>query len=170
MMRRVLKLASCLLLLACFLCSCGNHAEFSGGEALSVEETQALIASWKTESSAERIEEGIYYFVTGSGAVYHSNASCAHLKNSKNVQSGTLAQAQTAGKDRLCATCAKGMGIGSELSDADGDRACYYTVGGAVWHYDPSCASLSQSENVQGGTVEQAMLAGKTRPCARCGD
>ncbi len=152
------------------LLSCRNHTEFSGGKPLSEAQTKALLSAQPKESEAEVVpqEEGAYYFVEGSGTVYHSEASCTHLKKSQNIKIGTLAQALAAGKVKLCATCAKKQSV--ELDDGETDRTCYYTAGGTVWHYDRSCGALARSGNVLSGTVDGALLDGKTRPCSRCGD
>jgi hypothetical protein len=172
MRRKLLLVIVASGLCALALSSCRVRAEFSGGETLSSEETQALLTSLQEKPSEElpQVQEKVYYFVTGSGVVYHSDASCGHLKNSKSVQSGTLAEARGAGKEKLCATCAKRDESVQAESPCDGDRSCYYTPGGTVWHYDRSCSALSHSENVQEGTVNEAMLQGKSRPCARCGE
>lgn len=42
------------------------------------------------------------YYWTQSGTVYHMYADCSHLKNSTNVQSGSIDQSN---KDRCCKTC-----------------------------------------------------------------
>ena len=53
--------------------------------------------------------DGTVYWTKG-GSVYHSHEDCSHLRKSKNVLSGTVEEANTAGKPRLCATCAKADG------------------------------------------------------------
>lgn len=50
--------------------------------------------------------DGTVYW-TKSGSVYHSHEDCSHLRNSKSVLSGTVEEAEAAGKPRLCSTCAK---------------------------------------------------------------
>lgn len=42
------------------------------------------------------------YYWTQSGTVYHMYADCSHLKNSTNVQSGSIDQSN---KERCCKTC-----------------------------------------------------------------
>ena len=170
-MTRCLRSALLLLLACvCLLCSCRSRAEFSAGQKLSGEEAQEALASMGETAAEDNAEEKLYYFVMGSGTVYHSLQTCSHLKNSKNVQCGTLSQVIAAGKERLCATCARNEKEAQASDETDAARVCYYTVGGSVWHYDSACASLAHSENVRSGTVEQAMQEGKTRACARCGD
>jgi len=60
--------------------------------------------------SAESVESEITksettYYWTDDGKVYHRSRSCSSLKKSKNVHSGTLSQAQSAGKNRSCTKC-----------------------------------------------------------------
>ena len=47
----------------------------------------------------------VYY--TPKGEVYHLKRDCSYIKNSKEVLSGTLEAAQTAGKLRACSRCGK---------------------------------------------------------------
>ncbi len=46
---------------------------------------------------------------------------------------------------------------------------CYYIPTGSVWHGDPDCHHIAGKPHVVSATVEQALGAGKTRPCALCG-
>ncbi len=45
----------------------------------------------------------------------------------------------------------------------------YWVKSGEVWHTKSTCSSLSRSKSILSGTVQEAMLAGKTRVCKRCG-
>ena len=164
----VAMLTSCVL----FLGACRNRAEFSGGKTLSDVQMQEMLVSLQEGTDVAQEQGARYYFVQGSGAVYHSDAACGHLKNSKNVQVGSLAEVLAAGKERLCEACAQ-KEVDIQLpSDAQGEdtRGCYYTPGGTVWHFDAACPSLSHSENVREGTVAEAKLDGKSRACSRCGN
>ena len=40
------------------------------------------------------------------GSVYHSDENCYHIRGKANVESGTVAAATEAGKERLCSACA----------------------------------------------------------------
>ena len=153
------------------LISCRNRTEFSGGNPLSEEQAKELLATEPKKPETPPVlceEEQTYYFVEGNGSVYHSEPSCTYLKKSQNVKSGTLAQVLAAGKVKLCGTCAKKQT--SVLDESVTERTCYYTAGGTVWHYDRSCGALARSSDVRSGTVDSAMLDGKTRPCTRCCD
>ena len=186
MKTKLLVLAAMAGMCAFGMLSCRTRSEFSAGRSLSPAEAQAVLSaaqekeeeksdlSEKTE--AKDAQEAVFYYVKGSGTVYHSVASCGYLKNSQNVCSGSLSQVKTEGKTRLCSACQKAQDEGQPMPEETGEsaseeeRICYYTAGGKVWHYDRGCASLANSENVQSGTETQAALDGKTRPCARCGD
>ena len=169
--KNLLLLAAMAGICAIGLVSCRSRAEFSGGKSLSPAETKELLSEEPKEPvTSEQIlpQEKAYYFVEGSGAVYHSDAACTYLKKSQDIKNGTLAQALAAGKERLCAACAKKQP--SAPGEEQADSVCYYTAGGSVWHYDRSCGALARSADVLSGTVNAAMLDGKTRPCSRCGD
>ena len=60
-----------------------------------------------TQSDAN-IGETVYW--TESGGVWHLYRDCGHLKNSQNVLSGTVEEAEEAGKDHVCSTCNKKAG------------------------------------------------------------
>jgi len=48
----------------------------------------------------------VYWVPTGH--VYHVDKGCPALSRSKNIQSGTPAQAKAHGKSRLCEVCGNG--------------------------------------------------------------
>jgi len=173
MIGKLSTFVAALLICVLALLSCRADDGFSGGTELSAAEIQAMLDSAQEQTSASASiahKDNIYYFVAGSGAVYHSIASCPYLKNSQNVQEGTLSQAFSAGKERLCSVCEKKGSGAQPLESAEGERACYYSAGGTVWHYEKSCSALAHSGTLQYGTVKQALLDGKSRPCIRCGE
>ena len=49
------------------------------------------------------------------------------------------------------------------------DGAVYWVKGGEVWHVKKTCSSLSRSKTILSGSVDDAIAAGKTRVCKRCG-
>ena len=57
----------------------------------------------------------------------------------------------------------------SDAADETQDSV-YWVKNGEVWHIRETCPSLSRSKNIQAGTVEQAVSAGKSRVCKRCGE
>lgn len=72
-------------------------------------ETQSN-ASTDTDSTGfdENVGDEVYW--TESGGVWHLYRDCGHLKNSQNVLSGTVADAEEAGKDHVCSSCNKKAG------------------------------------------------------------
>jgi len=54
--------------------------------------------------STPATEATVYWLPKGS--VYHTDSTCYHIKEKPNVQSGTVATAEEAGKKRLCSACA----------------------------------------------------------------
>ena len=63
----------------------------------------------ETESeTSKRVEEesGIVYWTSG-GKVWHAFENCGHLKGSKEILSGSVDEAQKAGKEKLCSSCEK---------------------------------------------------------------
>lgn len=184
MKRRTLALFAIIFCIL-FASSCSDLEGFSAGDQLSGNSLELFIQdlfneennSAEKEPSSEELEpeEAECYFVSGSGEVYHTRADCNYLKNSKNVISGTLADASAAGKTRLCSACSKASGEKEEGNDPALDeqtlkRTCYFVSGGSVWHYDENCSALSKSKEVICGIVEDAIAAGKTRACSKCKD
>lgn len=51
-------------------------------------------------------EESVVYWTEG-GSVWHVSKECSSLKNSKNIISGSVEEAQNAGKERVCSRCGK---------------------------------------------------------------
>ena len=57
-----------------------------------------------TKTTKSESKSRTYYWVP-NGKVYHTTSSCATLKRSKTIRSGTLSQAKAAGKSRVCKVC-----------------------------------------------------------------
>lgn len=58
--------------------------------------------------------------------------------------------------------------IEQAVNTADID-VVYWVEKGEVWHTKSSCPSLSRSKNILSGSPSDAMSAGKSRVCKRCG-
>lgn len=56
-------------------------------------------------AGTEPPESTVYW--TAGGKVYHTDRGCYHLAKSTNVLSGSIADAEQAGKTGLCSACAK---------------------------------------------------------------
>ena len=115
----VLILLTLFLLLA--LAACKEEEPFESGTPMTPGEVNNL----KTELENKQEEQGggdeepqapeepegtapqlttVYWLPKGS--VYHSDENCYHIRGKANVESGTVAAATEAGKDRLCSACA----------------------------------------------------------------
>jgi hypothetical protein len=63
-------------------------------------------AQSETAESETVAASGKVYW-TKSGSVYHRDRDCYHLKKSQSVSEGSVEQAVSLGKERLCASCEK---------------------------------------------------------------
>lgn len=45
----------------------------------------------------------------------------------------------------------------------------YWTKGGSVWHISRSCSALKNSTDILSGSEDEALAAGKSRACKKCG-
>lgn len=75
----------------------------------STSQTQTQQNSGST-SDTDNVEIGETVYWTEGGGVWHLYRDCGHLKNSQNVLSGTVEEAENAGKDHVCSTCNKKAG------------------------------------------------------------
>ena len=57
------------------------------------------------ESETVTVSGKVYW--TNGGSVYHRDRDCYHLKKSQSVSEGSVEQAVSLGKGRLCASCEK---------------------------------------------------------------
>jgi hypothetical protein len=57
------------------------------------------------ESETVAVSGKVYW--TNGGSVYHRDRDCYHLKKSQSVSEGSVEQAVSLGKGRLCASCEK---------------------------------------------------------------
>lgn len=48
-------------------------------------------------------------------------------------------------------------------------RTVYWTKGGSVWHVSRGCSALKNSTDILSGTEDEALAAGKSRVCKKCG-
>ena len=53
------------------------------------------------------IDNDTTVYWTDSGKVWHLFENCGYLKNSKEILSGTLADAEEEGKEKICSSCEK---------------------------------------------------------------
>ena len=94
-----------LLLLVFAGCSVPSGKEISSGEVLSPEEQASLYEDQSLQDGV--LVKGTVYW-SQSGTKYHKDPNCSHLKNVKQLQSGTIAQATNHGASSPCSRCAGG--------------------------------------------------------------
>ena len=94
-------------------------------------------------------------FWNTGGVHYHTTKSCSTLTIKDNMKSGTIAQAQAAGKT-ACPVCAKGNKV-------------YWNAHGVNYHKSNTCSEIDPKyrDTMTSGTVAQAQAAGKSW-CAVC--
>ena len=137
----------------------------------------------------------IVYWLEG-GKVWHESRACGSIENAEpeKVVSGSIDDALAAGKERPCKICsADSEYTAADQTDADpsteeditveetvrypkdydssGKLVVYWLEGGKVWHESLSCGSLkgSSSDKIMSGHFDEAIAAGKERPCKICG-
>ena len=119
-----------LILLATLLTACATREPFDAGTPMSADDVAALREELlgkqengnKEENNADTPKEdntdtsvedntdtsqGATVYWLDNGSVYHTSASCYHIKEKPNVRSGAVADADAAGKTRLCSACAR---------------------------------------------------------------
>ena len=106
-MRKV-YLITLVLLLAMVGCNAQGNVEASSGEPLSREEQASLYEERLEHGSEPNVSaKGTVYWAP-SGTKYHKDPKCSYLKNTKEVLSGTAAQAANHGAGEPCSRCAGG--------------------------------------------------------------
>ena len=114
----LLPLVALALLLS--LAACHAQEPFEAGEPLTPDQINHL----KTElEKVQQEQEGgqgspekgegeaplpdfITVYWLAKGSVYHCDENCYHIREKTNVESGSVAAANEAGKERLCSACA----------------------------------------------------------------
>ena len=99
-----------IVLLILVLTACGKQQgiEVVSGELLSLEEQQSLYEQRFEQVSEPDLDSTAKVYWSSTGSKYHKNPKCSYLKNAKDVQSGTLAQAANHGAGSPCTRCAGG--------------------------------------------------------------
>ena len=54
----------------------------------------------------------------------------------------------------------------NSLLAAEGD--VFWTASGTSWHESYKCSYLTNSKTIYHGTIDEAKLDGKTKPCSKC--
>lgn len=106
-MRRI-GLLLCLLVLLLAACSPVRGMEVVSGEVLSPEEQQSLFEERLEGQPEPDVNAKGKVYWTPNGSKYHKDPACSYLKNAKQVQSGTVAEATNNGASSPCSRCGGG--------------------------------------------------------------
>ena len=129
-----------------------------------------------TEADKEAVESDEVVYWLESGSVWHIKKDCWRMAGTTNeIFSGTVADAQEAGKDHVCSSC--GKKVEDEETDTEADKEnvesdgiVYWLESGSVWHIKKDCWRIAGTTNeILSGTVEDARKAGAERVCSSCG-
>ena len=94
-----------LLLFVFAACSEQSGIEVVSGEVLSPEEQQSLYEARTQQNAALDVSVKGKVYWTESGSKYHKDPNCSYLKNAKELQSGTAAEAVNHGASEPCSRC-----------------------------------------------------------------
>ena len=111
-MKHTVSILCLLLSILCFS-ACASHIRggngFNGGETMTPEQLESVSNSLfgtTPEEDKETVPNDTTAHWLKSGSVYHLNRHCRYLEGKANVNSGTVAEANAAGKRKVCSTCA----------------------------------------------------------------
>lgn len=140
----------------------------------------------------------IVYWLSGGSVWHASiNCSSVERSDPEKVGRGSVTDAISEGKDRPCKICAKNVEYelipenpvtkaqpDTDITDLpesttskypkhyteDGRLLVYWIKSSSVWHESVSCPSLANTEkdSLICGSEEDAVTAGKERPCKKC--
>lgn len=77
----------------------------SAEESLRAAETTTLLLPQTSEPETAVVSDAETVYWSPSGSVWHTDPACASLKQAKSVLSGSVADAEAAGKARVCRIC-----------------------------------------------------------------
>ena len=162
-----IKLIICLILLVLSLVSCANKTEpRNTGVKANKEILASIYKSIEEKKNPILADEGDVFW-TPTGTLWHTDSLCTSLARSEVILHGSVDEAMTAGKERECLRCASSSELPS-LDDEIEEGDVFFTPNGTTWHISDSCVYLAKSETILHGSVEEAILFGKTRECSKC--
>lgn len=143
-------------------------------EAMTAGKERACLRCSKSEEPTpdDEIEEGDVFF-TPSGTTWHESAECTYLSRSETILHGSIDEAIEKGKERPCSKCYPEKEPDNENEQGgdeidNGDSIVFWTKSGACWHVSTECYHIADSDNVQSGSIQDALAADKERPCSKC--
>ena len=167
-----------MLILTVLFCSCSfdeSVNSFRGGELLDNERMSEIKSSFVTESSEEDEESETVSEKATEKPTDKNDGKTTEPEIETYTDGETEAIAETEieseSKDSELNTFAEQQSeIQSETFVSDQqNETVYWTKSGSVWHTDDQCYHIKKSSNVESGSVEDAMEAGKKKVCSSCG-
>jgi hypothetical protein len=156
-----------------------DSEETTETEAVNGTETETQADSEETTKKTEdkEVEEaGEVVYWLKSGSVWHVENDCWRIAGTTNkIYSGTVEDAQEAGKDHVCSSCGKKAEEKETNTEADkeavgSDEVVYWLESGSVWHVKKDCWRLAKTtQEIFSGTIDEAKEAGVERVCSSCG-
>lgn len=162
------------------ICSaCSKRSDGNGIELLDEDDGKEPTNQDIVEETSE-----IFFWVK-AGKVYHKSADCRYISNSENVICGTEEEAKESGKERICSVCGVPSAYDEEMSSDKTDNSdeevqpsdeyeaecmVFWVNSGKVYHTEADCRYISNSKNINVGTLEEAEKAGISKPCSACRD
>lgn len=160
------------------ICStCSKRSDGNGIELLDEDDGKGPTDQDAVEEVSEK------FFWVKSGKVYHKSADCRYISNLENVICGTEKEAKESGKERACSVCGASSAYDEEMSSdktEDGseevqpnevyeaESMVFWVNSGKVYHTEADCRYISNSKNINIGTLEEAEKAGISKPCSAC--
>lgn len=148
-------------------------------EAVSETETETQADSEETTKKTEDkegAEAGEVVYWLKSGSVWHVEQDCWRIAGTTNkIYSGTVEDAQEAGKDHVCSSCGKKAeneetDTEADKEDVESDGIVYWLEASEVWHVKKDCWRLAKTtQEIFSGTIDEAKEAGVERVCSSCG-
>ena len=162
----------CLIILAIsfvfMLCSCSfdeSENSFRGGELLDDNKMSEIKDSLFTEETSK--VEDTEISTEDQNAKETENPTEKQAEGESDIETESPMEDKTEKQSELEATEAEETPETSVLPEENG--TVYWTKGGSVWHVSRECYHIKKSNNVESGTVEDAIEAGKEKICSHCG-
>lgn len=162
----IIKIIVCTVFAALIMTACsGEDDPRNSGKKADEELLEEIYQELLEQKQPIYAEEGDVFWSPG-GSIWHEDAECSSLARSKTILHGTVEEALTAGKERACLKCSGTAEIAPDDEIEEGD--VFFTPNGATWHKSADCTYLARSENILHASVDEALEAGKERPCSKC--
>jgi hypothetical protein len=146
--------------------SCGYFysGKFEGGEPLNDELLESIKAElFSTETpKADQSESYVTEAQSSENATFAESGDTTYTETNKDtyteINETTYSECDDTSEKQS-----------SETTEAQSElTVVYWTKNGSVWHTYRDCGHLSKSKEVESGSVEKAVEAGKEKLCSAC--